>query len=119
MRLTKGDNVKHMLLSLDARHFGEFFTVGLIHFARGDGPSGDPTGPSGNPTGSSGDPTGPSGNPTGSYDDPTGPSGDPIGPSGDPIGTSGDHTRPFVTLFSYKSALMDWASIITFWGYYY
>ena len=65
MRLTKGDNVKHMLLSLDARHFGEFFTVGLIHFARGDGPSGDPTGPSGNPTGSSGDPTGPSGDPIG------------------------------------------------------
>ena len=84
-------NVKHMLLSLDARHFGEFFTVGLIHFARGDGPSGDPAGPSGNPTGSS---------------------GDPIGPSGDP-------TRPFVTLFSYQSALVDWASIITFLGYYY
>ena len=49
----------------------------------------------------------------------TGPSGDPNGPSGDPIGPSGDPTRPFVTLFSYQSALVDWASIITFWGYYY
>ena len=34
MRLTKGDKVKHMFLSLDAIHFEELFTLGLIHFAR-------------------------------------------------------------------------------------
>ena len=34
MRLTKGDKVKHMLVSLDAIQFEELFTLGLIHFAR-------------------------------------------------------------------------------------
>ena len=28
MRLTKGDKVKHMLLSLDVIHFGELFILG-------------------------------------------------------------------------------------------
>ena len=34
MRLTKVDKVKQMFLSLDAIHFEELFTLGLIHFAR-------------------------------------------------------------------------------------
>ena len=34
MKLTKGDKIKHMLISLDAIHFREFFTLGLIHFDR-------------------------------------------------------------------------------------
>ena len=34
MRLTKEDKAKHMLLSLGAIHFGELFTLRLIHFAR-------------------------------------------------------------------------------------
>ena len=32
--ITKGDKVKHMSGSLDAIHFEELFTLGLIHFAR-------------------------------------------------------------------------------------
>ena len=34
MRLTKGDKIKHMFVSLDAIHFEELFTLGLIHFGR-------------------------------------------------------------------------------------
>ena len=33
-RCRKVPKVKHMFLSLGATHFGELFTLGLIHFAR-------------------------------------------------------------------------------------
>ena len=33
-RCQKVPKVKHMFLSLGATHFGELFTLGLIHFAR-------------------------------------------------------------------------------------
>ena len=34
MRLTKGDKVRHMFVSLGGILFGKLFTLGLIHFAR-------------------------------------------------------------------------------------